>query len=293
MSTARENIVTEDALNDIEYLPVLEELDKEPTLDELSEALGSLVTGKALRKDGIPAEVLKYCKRSLIKELHEILCLCWREGEVPQHIRDANIVTLYKNKGDRIYCNNYRGISLVSIVGKLCARIPLKSLQVLAERVYLESQCGFRVNWSTIDMVLSLRQLQEKCREQRQPLFVAFIDLTKAFALVSRDGLFKILPKIGCPPRLFSIIRSFHDNMKGAVAFGGSTQTPSTSETGLRSRSDPVRNRLCRHAETSLRLCHRGHLPQNQIGWKALQPFQTKSKVHGRPWTSTSPRRKL
>ena len=44
---AREIIVTEDALNAIECLPVLEELDEEPTLDELSEALDSHATGKA------------------------------------------------------------------------------------------------------------------------------------------------------------------------------------------------------------------------------------------------------
>ena len=72
-------------------------------------------------------------------------------------------------------------------------------------------------------MIFSLRQLQEKCREQRQPLFIAFIELTKAFDLVSRDGIFKILPKIGCPPRLLSIIRSFHEDMKGTVVFEGST----------------------------------------------------------------------
>ena len=72
-------------------------------------------------------------------------------------------------------------------------------------------------------MVFSLRQLQEKCREQRQPLYLAFIDLTKAFDLVSREGLFKVLQKIGCPPTLLSIIRSFHENMKGTVVFDGST----------------------------------------------------------------------
>ena len=49
---------------------------------------------------------------------------------------------------------------------------------------------------ATIDMIFSLRQLQEKCREQGKPLYVAFIDLTKAFDLVSRDGLFKILPRL-------------------------------------------------------------------------------------------------
>ena len=74
-------------------------------------------------------------------------------------------------------------------------------LQKLAERVYSESQFGIRAGRSTIDMVVSHRQLQEKYREQQMPLYVAFIDFTKAFDLVSRDGLFQILSKIGCPPK--------------------------------------------------------------------------------------------
>ena len=101
-------------------------------------------------------------------------------------MRDANIVTLYKNKGDRGDYNNYRGISLLNIVGKLFAKVVLMKLRVLAERIYPESQCGFRAKRATIDMIFSLRQLQEKCREQGKPLYVAFIDLTKAFDLVSR-----------------------------------------------------------------------------------------------------------
>ena len=68
-------------------------------------------------------------------------------------------------------------------------------------------------------MIFSLRQLQEKCREQNQPLYLAFIDLTKAFDLLSRDGLFKMLPIIGCPPKLLSLIRSFHDGMLSTVQF--------------------------------------------------------------------------
>ena len=166
----RGNVVTEDALNAIECLPELEELDRELTIDELSEALDSLASGKAPGKDGIPAEVVNCCKETLITELHEIVCLCWSEGEVPQYMRDANVVTLYKNKGDRSDCNNYPGISILSIVGKVCARVVLillKRLQELAEQVYPESPCGFRANRSTIDMTFSLKQLLEKCGEQR------------------------------------------------------------------------------------------------------------------------------
>ena len=230
----RENLVTEEALNAIECLPMISELDREPTLEELSLALDSLASGKAPEKDGIPAEVLKCCRETLLPELHKILRLCWRQGEVPQDMRDSNIVTLYKNKGDRSDCNKYRGISLLSIVGKLFARVALKKLQVLAERVYPEPQCGFRANRSTIDMVFSITQLQEICREQRQPLFIVFVDLTKAFDLVSRDGLFKILSKIGCPPRLLNIIKSFHQDMLGTVVFDGSTSDTFSIRSGVK-----------------------------------------------------------
>ena len=70
-------------------------------------------------------------------------------------------------------------------------------------------------------MIVSLFQLQEKYREQNQPLYLAFIDLTKALHFVSTDGLFKMLPLIGCPPKLLSIVRSFHDSMMSTVQFDG------------------------------------------------------------------------
>ena len=185
-------------------------------------------------KTAFPAEVLKCCKETLIAGLHEILCLCWSEGEVPQDMRDANVVKLYKNKGDRSDCDNYRGVYLLSIVRKVFARAVLKRLQVLAEGVYPESQCGFRANRSTIDMIFFLKQLQEKCREQRLPLFVAFIDLTKAFDLVSRDGLLRSFPRSVVHPKLLSIIRSFHEDTKGTVVFDGSASAAFNIQSGVK-----------------------------------------------------------
>ena len=169
--------------------------------------------------------MIKCAKPALLQHLHQFLCLCWNEGEVPQEMRDATIVTLYKNKGDHSDWNNYRDISLLSIVGKAFARVLLIRLQKLASRVYPESQCGFRAGRSTIDMISSVRQLQEKCREQGMSLYVAFIDLTKAFDLASRKGIFRLLEKVGCPPKLRSIV-SFLDNMKGTIVYDGSTSEP-------------------------------------------------------------------
>ena len=68
-------------------------------------------------------------------------------------------------------------------------------------------------------MIFSVRHLQKKCREQQQLLYFAFIDLTKVFDMVNKTGLFKLLDKIGCPPKLLSIISYFHVNMHDTVSF--------------------------------------------------------------------------
>ncbi|KAL8607444.1 hypothetical protein ACOMHN_004418 [Nucella lapillus] len=120
------------------------ELDAEPTSEELSKAIDSLTCGMAPGIDGIPPDRIKHCKTTLMQPLYDVLCQCWKDGSVPQDMRDAKIVTLYKNRGERSDCDNYMGISLLSIVGKLYARVVLVRLQQLAERVYPESQCGFR-----------------------------------------------------------------------------------------------------------------------------------------------------
>ena len=156
---------------------------------------------------------------------------------MPHDMRDVNTITLNQKKGDRSDCNNYRGISLLIVIGKAFARVVLNGLQMLAERVYPEAQCGFRAGRSTIDMIFSLRQLQEKCREQRKPLYIAFIDLTKAFDLVNRKGLFTLLQRIGClppPPRLLRMITSFHEDTHGAVQYDGSTSDPFLIKNGVK-----------------------------------------------------------
>ena len=65
------------------------------------------------------------------------------------------------------------------------------------------------------------------------PLYIAFIDLTKAFHLVSSDGIFLILPKIGCPPKLQSIIESFHTDTTGTVQFNDISSEPFEIRSGV------------------------------------------------------------
>ena len=77
------NVVSEETLMAMESLSIMDELDTKPTLEDINQILDQLSSGKAPGNDGIPVEVIQCAKGTLLKELHGILCQCWREGEVP------------------------------------------------------------------------------------------------------------------------------------------------------------------------------------------------------------------
>ena len=59
-------------------------------------------------------------------------------------------------------------------------------------------------------MIFTARQLQEKCQKQSVDPYMTFVDLTKAFDTVSREGLWKIMAKFGCPAKFIAMVRQFH-----------------------------------------------------------------------------------
>ena len=64
----------------------------------------------------------------MLDKLQDLFTNCWEEGTLPQDLRDAVIVSLYKNKGEKSDCSNYRGTTLLSIAGKILARALLNRL---------------------------------------------------------------------------------------------------------------------------------------------------------------------
>lgn len=208
-------------LDTLPDLPPLMHLDTPPQYSETRQAIRSLKNHKSPGPDGIPAEVFKHGGYLLTRRLHLLICAIWEHVPLPQDWKDANIVVIFKNKGDRAVCGNSRGISLLSIAGKVLAKIMLNRLvEHISEAVLPETQCGFRKNRSTTDMVFVLRQLLEKSREQRKDLHIAFIDLSKAFDTINREMLWKQLAKLGVPPKFLSVLQQLHDGMKARVQTG-------------------------------------------------------------------------
>nr|VZI27200.1 unnamed protein product [Spirometra erinaceieuropaei] len=146
----------------------------------------------------------------------------WRQGEAPQYSKNATIVYLYKCKGNRQLWDNHRDISLPNIAGKTIARIllnrPKKHVE-LGPRP--ERQCRLRCHRGTTDMIFTAYQLQEKCQEMWTHLYSTFVDLTKDFETVSREGLGKSAQKFDRPEPFTQMVRQFHNAMMARVTDNG------------------------------------------------------------------------
>ena len=110
-------------------VPVLGDLNERAiSLEEVGEAVNEMKSGKARGLDGFPVECLKKGGIVVLEWLVRLLNLSLDMGVVPMDWRGTCIVPLYNGKGDKCECSNSRGISLLSVVGKLYGRVLIKRI---------------------------------------------------------------------------------------------------------------------------------------------------------------------
>ena len=130
----RPSTINEEAIIRLPQVPVDESHADPPTEEEVLKAIKQLSSGKAPGTDSIPAEIYAAGGSKLIESLTNLFNTMWTQEKLPQELKDASMIHLYKRKGNRNSCDNHRGISLLSIVGKILACILVNRLNVHLER---------------------------------------------------------------------------------------------------------------------------------------------------------------
>ena len=208
-------IVEDHGPEDIE--PVNSHLDIETgpfTLEEYRTAKTSIKEGKACGDDNIAPEVLKRCDLD-----HIVLDFCnnaLQYGQKPEQWSISNIVPIPK-KGDLSMPQNYRGISLSSLVAKALNRMILNRLKPELEKILRRNQNGFRPSRSTTRQILGLRRVIEGVKNRKLPAVLTFIDFKKAFDSVHRGKMLKILLAYGIPHEIVSLIKLMYEGTMAKV----------------------------------------------------------------------------
>ena len=140
-------------------------------------------------------------------------------GIYPESWKIGHILPVYKKKGDKNECKNYRGITLLNTMAKFFTKLLNNRLSNWAEinGKFMEGQAGFRKKYNTIDNILILNLLFEKCKESHDKLYCCFLDLSFAFDTVNRQSLWIKLIDLNVSGKIIGVIKNMYENIKTQV----------------------------------------------------------------------------
>ena len=193
-------------------------LDEEISRDEIIKAVGRLKPGKAAGWDRVTGEMIKCALPCILSYLHKLFNSILSKGEYPKLWSKTVIVPIHK-KGSISNPDNFRGISLISVLSKVFSSIIDDRLLTWLEdrQIIVEAQAGFRKGYSTLDNMFVLHGIVHKYLSRRRKLYCAFIDFKKAFDTVNREALWKVLARIGIKGRLLKVLQSMYSCVSSCV----------------------------------------------------------------------------
>ena len=165
--------------------------------------------------------------------MYDLITKIWTTEEIPKDWKQGHIIKLPK-KGDLRECKNYRGITLLSVPGKVLNRILLDRITVPVDLKLRENQAGFRSSRSCVDQIATLRIIIEQSIEWNSPLYLNFIDYEKAFDSVDRDTIWQLLSSYGIPQKIITMIKATYDDSTSRVIHKGKLSNEFKVKTGVR-----------------------------------------------------------
>ena len=200
-------------------LPADEDLDiatDPPTEEEIKQAMKTLKNGKAAGVDGVTAEMLRAEETMTTRLLAEMFQKIWEDESAPATWKTGLIVKLPK-KGNLADCNNWRGITLLSLTSKIFSKVIHNRLSKALGDKLREEQTGFRPGKSCSDHIFTLRQILEQSNEWNAPLYANFVDMEKAFDSIHRESLWKILRHYGVPQKIVNVVKMLYGDFSSRV----------------------------------------------------------------------------
>ena len=165
---------------------------------DISKLIQQLTNKYSSGYDNITNILLKRISEGILEPLIEVVNKSLSEGKFPEKMKHADVCPLYKSK-DRLEKNNYRPISLLITLSKLLEKIVHRRTYNFLEKAcqIYSSQYGFRTKHSCEQAVSELLSEIVKGHENKKSTAVVFLDLSKAFDMLSHKILYEKLERYG------------------------------------------------------------------------------------------------
>lgn len=178
-------------------------------------------------------ELLKYGGEKLEKQLLRLCKLWWMNGKTPRSLKEAIIIPLHK-KDDARDPNNYRGVTLLNLVGKIYTRILNTRLYEIVKPAISPKQAGFVEDRNCIDQAYIVSQIVARYISSRKPAYLAFLDIVKAYDTVWREALWYKMDQLEVPLKLRKVIEEIFSESHNTVRIDGQQSKVFPISIGLR-----------------------------------------------------------
>ena len=179
-------------------------------ITEVGVAMGKMKQGKAAGPTGVVAGMLRAAGETGTLWMSEVCNAVVKDGKVPEDWSRSWMVNVYKGKGDALTCGSYRGIRLLEHAMEVLERVIEGRLRKI---VKIDSmQFGFMSGRNTTDAIFIVRQLHEKYLAKNKELWMAFVDLEKAFDRVPREVIWWALRYLGVDEWIVSVIEAMYED---------------------------------------------------------------------------------
>jgi hypothetical protein len=215
------------------------------TAEEVRATLASLRNNVAAGADGIPAEFYKYAVHTdergvvlehlLVDYLTELFNCFFDKGSLPRKWGTSLLTLLFK-KGDKSNWANYRPLAVTLVIAKVYGLLLNTRLSKWAEQnhIHCPAQVGFRPKHSTVFNNFVLQHFVQKQKHLRRPLFVYFLDISKAYDTVLRAQVWQRLHHLGVRGRMLFALSALYHHVAYIVKFQNGTAAPFACNIGVR-----------------------------------------------------------
>jgi len=189
------------------------------TVAEVNAAIKKMKNNKAAGPSGVISDMIKAAGEAGTIWITDLCNSIVSEGKIPEDWCTSWMVNVYKGKGDALECGSYRGIRLLEHVMKILERV----VEARVRRIVKidDMQFGFMAGKGTTDAIFIVRQLQEKYLAKKKDLWMAFVDLEKAFDRVPREVVWWALRSVGVDEWLVSVIQAMYTDTSTMVKLSG------------------------------------------------------------------------
>ena len=204
------------------------------TTEEILHCINKLKLKKASGTDGIPGEFVKLARDKLTGPLQGIFNFLFNKGEWPEIWAEGIINPIHK-KGSQNVEDNYRKVTVMPALGRVFESILNSRLTYRNVVLDLDDklQFGFKQDARTSDNIFILNSLIQRQNLKKKPLYVCFVDFTKAFDYINRSALYYKLIMRGIHGKLLNIIINMYDKAKCKVKWKGLVGEDIDSEFGV------------------------------------------------------------